>query len=224
MLPLSSNSLQSAHTTCHSPSRFAVSPAARFLLCPALPTPRALRPCSCLTSLGLRPLSPWSTPERSPSPIIGARLIGCAYRSLTLESHSRLELSLSTIVSRYRVKAWLTLHAGDPLGSKPRSIVSGVNLGVLRRRKIFSDGRFRCGWHRIGPDGLSAHRPCSRVAQSRGWGSGYQASGEAKREIGKATFLGAGAPWLGEGKGSGVKRDLASRIHARDGIEGITWT
>src|SRR5262245_55816695 len=99
MRPLSTNSLHSAHTTLHSLPRFAVSSAAMSLLCPAFQALSAHYPCSCATLLRLQPLGLSSTPERSSSPIIGARLISCAYRSLTLESYSMVSVLLLTLKS-----------------------------------------------------------------------------------------------------------------------------
>src|SRR5262245_24606859 len=206
MYPLSSSSLHSAHTTLLPlASRYAVSSADLLLLClRALSLSRALLyPTD--RSVGFGPLTAlvnFRLAFGNPRLSLSDESISCAYRCSSLDSHSRLELSIVSRCLDYRVTMPGSPAAGDPLGSKPRSIVPGVNHSVARRRKIFK------GW--AGPaiqessgsagQSLSAHKPCSRVAQS--WQASYQASGEAKTKSVQAIEESGGAiAWSGEGIG-----------------------
>jgi len=167
MLPLSTNSLQAAHTTLHHLSRCAVSSAVQALLCLHSKGLRALRPYAVHLSPAPLPLSLRSTLEQVVSPIIGARLIACAYRSRSLDSHSRVELFYRVTILPRGLELSRSLHAGDPLGSKPRSIASGVNPTLLGRRKIFGGAESLArGWPRAGVGVPGTKRPAKQRAIS----------------------------------------------------------
>src|SRR5262245_19342845 len=225
MYPLSTKSLHSAHTTLH---RLRVPVPVRRLLCHHSKGLRASRPYAVQLSPAPLPLSVCSTPESVSPPIVGARVIACAYRSRSLDSHSRVELFYRVTISRSHLAHSRSAPRRRPLGSKPRFAFSGLNPGAVGRRKFFTTTLWCSGEIFLGL------KPCSRVAQS--WQASYQASGEAKVSVSgmlklakgdtvKATFLGAGVTHrrvrrgislchrCGVGKGSGVKRRLASRIH-----------